>query len=1242
MSTLLTKSKINKIFITLVLALALFCSSFVGYHFNFNSISQAHAAYKEEISLFSNNDFSNYSPGTPGAPSSWTPNTPTGSEKVKHGVINVYDTLFPDNMSDYELSQNPGVTEPGKTYTSDDAFYKHLMINSFEGYNRAYYESASITLQKASYYAINVVVKTQENAYASIYLKGLSDENVNASITNFTTMGEWEEYTIFIATNNFVEESVTLQLWLGGENSAETSAGAVFFHKVNSIRYSQNTYSLELYYANQFQLTNKRFINVELNGPINNNPVTNANFEFTNLENDNNIISGFKTLDNNIDDNEDQKLRIIPISEAGYNPSIHTSPGIVNPKSNNSPNNNYVLFMQNKVSDYQGIESSDITINKQSYYKISVWAKSDSNEGNGGTIKLVEKNTETSNNPFEENDFTPISQSITVSTTLTENNTTNSWSQYSFYVEGHPLKDMVVNLQLWLGTKDTSTTGYVFYDNIQMQEITYENYSTGSGTTNSITFTPNTDNNQFIVPNGNFNLTNNATTPLTYPLVPRDWTLSNSDDNFNLENSVSGVVNTNDSDFQTFLNDISVLKESVANPGLTPILNIPGNTTANTSNNVLVIGNTTETTQTYTSSIINLSNSTYYKITFNINTQFTPYYNGASIKLSNSNNSVFELKNIDTQGNWKTYTLYVYTNNEGLTGTVALSLEDLTGYAFFDDINITTTSETVFNNVQRNLPTSENTYVVNLNQENFDLYLSNSNKALNTPFNWTGSDNTSYLGTTFGIVNTQIMHNAIELIDANNPLPKNGNNVLYINSGQDTYFTATSATAYSLEQGKNYKISVGVKTQNIHQEERNVKTDADNNILLPGASIKLSAYEEKFTAINTDTTSLTNINEWVAYEFYVSPTQAVTTNIEISLGYENALTSGIVFVDNVLIEELEQANYAEEVQSIGNSKTKLALTVLATTDEETEAPTEDEFKGGNFDWLLVSSLLLSFALLIAIIGTSVRKINFRIRPKVKTTYDRRKTLEVEMNKRERIEFRKTIIDDLKQEFSSIDQEINDFLNELDQEEQQLKQKAKERKEYYNTIKQGIIIEIANATTEFNQESQTLADDKQKEFAKIAFEKRVKKLEQQQQKAELKEQEKDRKLEQLQLKRERYLQKQEYRKTIIKDEIERIEREIEEIAREEEIMWSEYRKAKEEAKKQKLEYIAKKRAEAREKRESNRTESKKSEQKVSPEKEVAEDITIIESDNVESDDIINLHEDTNNTSENNLDDNNSNN
>ena len=46
-----------------------------------------------------------------------------------------------------------------------------------------------------------------------------------------------------------------------------------------------------------------------------------------------------------------------------------------------------------------------------------------------------------------------------------------------------------------------------------------------------------------------------------------------------------------------------------------------------------------------------------------------------------------------------------------------------------------------------------------------------------------------------------------------------------------------------------------------------------------------------------------------------------------------------------------------------------------------------------------------------------------------------------------------------------------------------------------------------------------------------------------------------------------------RQKYIQEEIARIEKEIEEIAKQEEIMWNEYRKAKEEAKKEKLAYLA---------------------------------------------------------------------
>lgn len=1186
----LTKQKIKKLACSLILALAIFSASFVGYHFNPINQNAVEASYKQVVELIDNNEFVNESDSSdPATPSNWTLLNPTATENIASGIINVYPTLFPEYAEDYELetTENPGTTTQGQTYTSDNAFYKHLMINSFEGASRAGYESSSFTLAKSSYYAIKTLVKTTDNARASIYLDGLSDEDTTASITNFTTQGEWQEYTIYIATNSFNAEEVTLQLWLGGNEAGQTSTDAVFFNKTEVLQYSESTYSLELYYDNQSTTSQNQIVVANLNGTVDENPVLNANFETT-ISGDTNIIDGWKTLYNNVDENQNQTLSVV--STDPYS-QLTTDNGIINPFTNNTPDNNNVLFMQNKTENYVGIESSPITILQQSYYKISVWANSDSDLGDGATLKLVQQNPDETDTEFE-----AIESSISVATTETENATTNNWTEYSFYVEGHPLTDQTVTLQLWLGTEDAQTTGYVFFDNVTLQQIRYEYYSAGSSTDNSETFSFNDNNNQFMVSNGNFNLTNNQEDTPLYPLTPRNWTLVSEDENFDSENSVSGIVNTQTSLFEEFQSNlqnsdnVNLQQVNIINPGLTPILTTPNTSVDTTSNNVLLVGNPIQTTQTFESESITLDSGSYYKFSILVNTQFTQYTqnSGASIQIEGTDYTVYQAQNINTNGAWQTYSVYIAAPTNGTDITISVGLQNATGYVFFDDVQISSITETIFNQAQASVLT--NTSIVNYNVENFDNYYHNDSD-INTPYTWQGQDQNGNDYTTFGIIDTQNIGDSVALIDYINPYAQYGNNVLTIHNQEDTYYTATSNISYSLESETYYKISVFVKTQGISQEAANTTLDEDDNPYAPGASIKLSSFDESFTAINTELASETNINNWQEYIFYVSPESATTTTIEISLGYDNALTSGIVYVDTVLVETMEEADYTTAVQSIGNSKTQLSLTELATEDDE-DTSTDDGFTGNDFNWLTVSSLIMAAALLIAVIGTGIRKINFKPRKRIKTSYDRRKTIELELNKRERIAFRKNIIDDLKQEFDVIDKEIADFISEQDQKLDELKQRNEERRKHYEEVSQAILVQITELETSYKEKAKTLTDNKQIKSLQEKHNKQIAKLQARAEKTKQLGVTKERKAVQLQTKRERYLQQQQYRKQQIEQEIARIEREIEEIAKEEEKIWSDYRKAKEEAKQAKLEYKAGLRAERRKAKE-NKKQAKQS-------------------------------------------------
>ena len=264
------------------------------------------------------------------------------------------------------------------------------------------------------------------------------------------------------------------------------------------------------------------------------------------------------------------------------------------------------------------------------------------------------------------------------------------------------------------------------------------------------------------------------------------------------------------------------------------------------------------------------------------------------------------------------------------------------------------------------------------------------------------------------------------------------------------------------------------------------------------------------------------------------------------------------------------------------------------------------------------SLLTGLAIIIALVGAMVRQFKFTKTPKIKTSYDRRKTLEVDLDKRERIELRNQIIAELNKEYSDINDEISELNKQLVIDKENLIKLQNERKEEHNKVKQAILIEKQNVIKEYNEKMANLTDVSEKDKQK--FEKQLNafigKLDKRVMREEAASNKETNELEKLTAKHELKVKKLTERQLFIKQEIERIEKEIEEISKQEEIMWNEYRRAKEEAKKEKLEYMAEKRKEKQAKKQTKSTDStvNKEEVEVNENSQADAKVTKSETDN----------------------------
>lgn len=1178
-----------------MLALSVFSTSFLVNNFENNRPSAVYASYQETQTSISNSDFTSYSTSTtPYSPNSWTFENPSNNEKIKSGVINVFNTVFPDNKEKYELETNPGQPAGNVTNDSSNALYKHLMINSYAGQGRAGYTSGSFTLDANSYYSITVTLRTNDQAKAAIYLSGLSDEKVDAKLTNISTFDSWETYTLFVETGEFVSESPKLELWLGGKEQNETTQGAVFFNKVTLTKYSETTFKSNLSSADQktskvISLFNPVYLESFITNPT-----------FASKSSDTKAIPGWETIESAQD--EDQKTKVI--STENYNAEIDTVKDIANPGTNYKSTDTNVLFMYNKNSSSQGIKSNEFTIKQNELYMISVWAKSDCGNGNGATLKVEQVN------PDEEDDeFVAKTTTLSTSTSITTNKTTNNWTQYKIFVEGHPLQDTKATLQIWLGTQDSPTTGYVFIDDIEVQQVSYETFTNGSSS-NSATYTYNSDNNQFTIVNGNFNIAQKPENTLTYPLKVSNWTQS-TEENYDDEQNLSGVINTNSAQFTILQNEITKrnLNVTVANPGLTPAQKIVGATLDNSSNNVLMIGNTTQTTQSYKSEDFSLSTSGYYKISMLVNTQFSAPLTknkGAQLKLSNSLFTAVNIQDIDTTGNWETYEMYVHVGSNESTFNLTLSLNDVQGYAFFDDVVVEESTEDEF----KAIVAGSNKYKTELNvqtEDSFDLH--NNNSALTELYNWTPTDHNNTGSVTYGALDTtKDVSSVFAGIEV--PTAPTGNSMLAIQSLTDTHFTMAASQKIDISIDGYYRISVKVKTINISQEEN--KYDDDGNLIEYGATIALNGYEDSFKAINTEKDL---VDGFATYEFLIKPSADAQTYVILGLGGENNLASGYVFFDDVKVETLNEATFKQAVEN----KT---IRSIQLGDQKIESDTEEEpteFSGSEFDWVIVPSLLTSLAIIIAIVGSTVRKFKFTKQPKIKTKYDRRKTVEVDLDKRERIELRNEIIKELSKEYNDIGAEIDALMKLFEAEKAELEKLEAEKLKAYEEVKQAIIIEREKVTREYNDKlnsTENLTEDDKSKYEK-EFKAYIKKLDKRAAEEAKKFNKKDTTIQVLEIRHTQRVKQLTERQKYIQEEIERIEREIEEIAKQEEIMWNEYRKAKEEARKQKLAYMAEKRKAKEEAKLAKQTNTEKVETSTTTENsETTEEVAKTEETEVE--------------------------
>ncbi len=944
-----------------------------------SNLNYAYAQVGEQVSITNGNFNSNpNSYYLDSSPNGWSLIDSTLS--TTSGIINTNSEKFSSYTNTYNLSTNP------ETYYKDSSDTKILMINakSSTSTNASYnqgYKSSNITLSPYSFYHFSVLVKTEVGAMASIYLKNETNELLSFERIIST---KWSEYNFYVETGS-LKESVHFELYLGTD-SAVKSPNAVFFDNVTGYKLSKITFDNEKVSNDKSKIytIEKNYIE----------SVTNSNFE--------NGIEGWTslsafpagTIHKVINTNDSQ---------------VMTSEGFTHLGGDNVEGNRALWLASKTEKAGFGYASSEIDLPAYSIYKVNINAKV--GENTSARIVLVEGDKV--ENFYDKKDFyTPNSAELNVTTNDNSSSALNGYKTYSFYVYGHTLFDSSFHIELWLGTQEEGAIGSVLFDNVTIEKLTYDEFNSVSDSSEVKKLELKTTTESTTIKNSVFNL---AKPNGSYPVPAQNWTSEIENKN----NNVAGIINTN----QSLFDNSKEFYGNITNPG-----NPQGFSSdlEKESNNILMLWNKTSSYQSYSTESVSVTSKTstsesFYDFSFDFKTISNQSSINFNLQVFDQNSvKVFESEN-NASSVWQKYkvTIRVGESTSSLTFKFSLGTQEnnTQGYLFIDNVDLNSNSSLTLDQFN----------ALAENNGRFNKVLDLTNAYMNIrllPNSFGIYDNIAFEGkleqgtqpdNSDPISETGIVDGTNNIFEVNNS-PENTNaikNLMFIQNHTSSTYSLTSTFKNNLEADKIYKLSVYLRTK-LQEPESGYKKEY-------GASFQLIGLDGKIENIKTN-------NEWKKYTIYVNATTATEVNLKFALTTQNE-TAGLLFIDNFTISEITSDDYKQIISSQEENKTDDIL-IIGSTDIKSDDNTDEPSTENNFNWLIIPALITSLALIIAIVGFTLRHVKFKKWQKKKITeYDRNRTLYQDVVRRQAQEKRDEILKDYNQQLKQLEQEISEIEEE---------------------------------------------------------------------------------------------------------------------------------------------------------------------------------------------------------------------
>lgn len=863
----------------------------------------------------------------------------------------------------YFLEKNP------RADMGDDS--KILMINSKTSKDAVNqqankgFRSNEITLTANSYYSFSFAVKTATNGdssvFASAYLTGIEDEDGNPLEIGyeFLTNSQWQPYQIFVATGDN-EQTVTLDFYLGS-NKNDYSTGAVFFDEVKMFQYSQNEFietAKQTGYVedNYEDLDSKetKYLITTLLTPNSEIVDESYNFDFENEITSSNTLSPSWTQ-TAVNNAHAQIMRLddynSTFAQTGYDYiGMDLSYDILNDKPNTQA---MVLYAKN--SGYITVESKAIDINPHQIYKITASVKVASIESGSFTLGVKENDNILEYYPSLKNsdkEYTFQSGETSGITTNATNNYTNNYQTVELYVKGHSLYKSSFNITLSLGSESTSAKGCVVIDNIKISNASYEEYENATNKVEFTSFSGTNDTNSY------FNSTEAQDS--TYPVKASNYTTEIEDERYNTSGVLYLYTKEMYDQMYSAYDWAGIYPENVA--------------WENQPNNVYMMYNSTKSYQSLTSSELSLTKNSYQKISFDY---YTLKDATITVQVLDSNGITLFEKSANSESRWSKFEVVFHTaetvSNE-VTLKIMLGTEEnkTAGYVYLDNIILEDSTEEEYGSA--------------LNKNDFsDYYLSFETDKLTGDVQ-SSSTTTAY---TFSIDEAldgnDISNQAVGgLVNGKNNIYgiENDLNLLVLKTILPSSATIKSAFSIDFEADKYYKLTFDLKT--FFPDAKNVNKETHECDY--GVSVSIDGFDVIKNLTADDLTTFT---------IYLNSTTASTTNFIFSIKSDCQETVGVAALTNIDITETTQAEFKAAVNDVNYENTVFQSNYIsseddATEDDDTSEDVTEEPAQTTTPWLMIGSIIMALAMIIAILAFFLRKIKFKKKDKIqKSKYDRK-------------------------------------------------------------------------------------------------------------------------------------------------------------------------------------------------------------------------------------------------------------